>query len=277
MPQTKTSLCNLAYEHLGGAAPFITDIATDTTKHGKLFQECIENSRKAVLRSHPWNFAIARAKLELKAITNAVSNGGPNLIRLTATAHGRTTGDYVTVEQVQGTTEANGQWTVTVIDANTLDLVGSTFTNTYVSGGLVGLSAIWEYRFKHVLPSNFVRLVSILDDPEHEVEGAFIVSNDTTLYIKYVYDPFPTTTADYSSADPQFFQALALHIAWASCYALTQSNKLKAEIWEYFTNLIARARHVDSTESSRKQFTADEWDLAHAGYAARPDRNYRDP
>jgi hypothetical protein len=69
-----------------------------------------------------------------KTITGAVNNGS-GLIRITATSHTFVTGDKIAVYAVGGTTEANGAWTVTVIDANTFDLQGSTFTNAYTSGG----------------------------------------------------------------------------------------------------------------------------------------------
>ena len=71
-----------------------------------------------------------------KTIT-AAANNGSGLIRLTATAHGFSTGCRVRVGFVAGTTEANATWTVTRITADTFDLQGSTFTNAYVSGGLV--------------------------------------------------------------------------------------------------------------------------------------------
>lgn len=48
-----------------------------------------------------------------------------------------TTGDVRTVFGVGGTTEANGTWTITVIDATHIDLQGTTFTNVYTSGGSV--------------------------------------------------------------------------------------------------------------------------------------------
>ena len=70
-----------------------------------------------------------------KTITNAVSSGGPDLIRITATGHTFSTGDLINIYGVVGTTEANNSWTITVIDANTFDLQGSTHTNAYVSGG----------------------------------------------------------------------------------------------------------------------------------------------
>lgn len=68
------------------------------------------------------------------AVTGAANNGA-GLIRITATAHGYTTGDEINIYGIVGTTEANASWTITVIDANTFDLQASTFANAYVSGG----------------------------------------------------------------------------------------------------------------------------------------------
>lgn len=72
---------------------------------------------------------------DAQAITNCVDNGG-GLIRVTCVAHGGTTGQSGwVIAGVLGTTEANGTWTITVIDADTFDLQGSTFVNPYTSGG----------------------------------------------------------------------------------------------------------------------------------------------
>jgi len=67
-------------------------------------------------------------------VSNCVNNGS-GLIRVTCTAHGFSTNDWIGVYGVGGTTEANGSWQITRIDANTFDLQGSTFTNAYTSGG----------------------------------------------------------------------------------------------------------------------------------------------
>ena len=69
-----------------------------------------------------------------KAVTGAANNGS-GLIRLTLDAANFRTGNFVTVAGVTGTTEANGTWVITKIDATHVDLQGSTFTNAYVSGG----------------------------------------------------------------------------------------------------------------------------------------------
>lgn len=69
-----------------------------------------------------------------KNVTGAVNNGS-GAIRLTVTAHGWVTGDQVHVANVGGVPNAAGQWVITVIDANTIDLIGSTFAGGYAGGG----------------------------------------------------------------------------------------------------------------------------------------------
>lgn len=67
-----------------------------------------------------------------------VSVASPPQVRLTVSSTtGMTTGDTRVVFGVGGTTEANGTWVITVIDATHIDLQGTTFANLYTSGGSV--------------------------------------------------------------------------------------------------------------------------------------------
>jgi hypothetical protein len=71
------------------------------------------------------------------AISGAADNGS-GLIRLTVVSTADyTTGQIKDVHNVGGTTEANGTWTITVVDGTHIDLQGSTFANMYTSGGYV--------------------------------------------------------------------------------------------------------------------------------------------
>jgi hypothetical protein len=71
-------------------------------------------------------------------VSGAADNGS-GLIRLTVTStSGWSTGQNVSVWNVGGVPNANGIWTITVVDATHLDLQGSTFAGAYTSGGLVG-------------------------------------------------------------------------------------------------------------------------------------------
>jgi hypothetical protein len=70
------------------------------------------------------------------SVSTCVSSAG--LIKVTTSmVHGLATDDVVYITGVLGTTEANGAWYVTFVDANEFTLQGSTFTNAYVSGGIV--------------------------------------------------------------------------------------------------------------------------------------------
>lgn len=73
------------------------------------------------------------------AISGIISDGG--IIQIFSTAHGFTTNQIAIVSNVAGTTEANGEWQVTVLDTNTVLLQNSTFVNAYVSGGTISVPA----------------------------------------------------------------------------------------------------------------------------------------
>jgi hypothetical protein len=71
---------------------------------------------------------------------SAVANNGSGLVRITRAAHGFATNDVVTVADVSGVPGANGTFTITVIDANSFDLVGSTFSGAYLNTGWASVS-----------------------------------------------------------------------------------------------------------------------------------------
>ena len=56
MPSTKVDICNMALDHLH-VAP-ITSIDAPTTKEERIVSRWYDNTRRAVLRMHTWNFAI---------------------------------------------------------------------------------------------------------------------------------------------------------------------------------------------------------------------------
>lgn len=69
---------------------------------------------------------------EVGTITGA-TNASP--IVVTVTAHGYETGDQATIANVLGNLAANGNWTITVLTADTFSLDGSTGDGAYTSGG----------------------------------------------------------------------------------------------------------------------------------------------
>lgn len=80
-----------------------------------------------------------------RGVTNAIAGPG-NVIRLTSTAHGYTGTPTIWVDHLGGVTNngmtLRGNYSATVIDANTLDLNGTIFGGAYITGsGQIALAA----------------------------------------------------------------------------------------------------------------------------------------
>lgn len=102
--------------------------------------------------SGEWLASLAKPGLTLEQLdfiapggitVTGAANNGSGLIRLALSA--LTNGpfsipgqNFIVVQGVVGTTEANGRWRFNVIDATHIDLIGSAFVNAYVSGGQIG-------------------------------------------------------------------------------------------------------------------------------------------
>lgn len=75
-------------------------------------------------------------------ITGAANNGS-GAIRLTLSAESNANftilgQNTIEVYGVQGTVEANGNWSFTVVDSTHIDLIGSSFAHAYTGGGQIG-------------------------------------------------------------------------------------------------------------------------------------------
>lgn len=260
MAQSNLEIAKLALLKLGEDT--ITALA-DSNVRAQTATLMLEPAKRAVLRLHPWNFAIKRTILALKTVTNCANNGS-GLIRVTVTSHGWSTGNNVTISEVLGTSEANGTWDITVINANTFDLVGSAFSNTYTSGGKAGLAPEHGFSYAHSLPSDFLRLLDsdgAFSDASYRVEAGKLLTDNDAPEITYIYD-----VTDYTTMDTMFYDALSTYLAWMMCQKLTENGKDKEMLWQDFERILAKARFVDGTEDSIRQIEASEWLTSRFGY-----------
>jgi hypothetical protein len=98
----------------------------------------------------------------------AVADNGSGLVRVTRASHGYTTGDSVTLENVAGVPGANGTFTITVINTNSFDLVGSSFAGAYVNNGWASMSrnadaaSSTEVRLQFVTLSDYAELTTAI-------------------------------------------------------------------------------------------------------------------
>jgi len=125
----------------------VTDPSTNNAKlsvgaAGRLFVGVVQNGQPAYVgyTDDPTAMSPTWVEMDLPlfpdgspgAITDA-TNAAP--IVITSTAHGLSSGSDVFISGVTGNTAANGVHTITVLDANTFELNGSTGNGAYAGGG----------------------------------------------------------------------------------------------------------------------------------------------
>jgi hypothetical protein len=143
--------------NLSGTAAFADDIAPFVAYNG------------GTARGPDCFYAGSNSTNFNKTVTGAVNNGS-GLIRLTVVGHNLSADDSgCVVRDVGGVPNATGSWTVTVIDANTIDLVGSTFAGAFTSGGTLykrefysiftcGMNGGWGLRVLGAYTSSMIEL-----------------------------------------------------------------------------------------------------------------------
>lgn len=138
----------------------------------------------------------------ISSITSIVgaTGGTSGLVKITAPAHGLSTGNKVIVNEVLGTTEANGYWTVTVIDAATLTLDSSTFANTYTSGGALYNGDVYSVSFSGA-PSTAASVVANIK--QINTSGAVVNVYTTRTLIT------DTSNHDFMVTDGAYAQAIS--------------------------------------------------------------------
>ena len=183
-------ICNIALSNLGDQ--LITSL-TEANARARACNLRFNDTRDAVLRSHPWNCAMSRATLA-----------------------------------VSGTPD-------------------------------------WGYSNSFALPTDCLRVLDVEDpDTEWKIEGRNIVSDGSTIKIRYIAQVTDTTLFDST-----LVQAIALKLAWEIAETLTGNIDLKREMWQKYQFAISEARSNDAMEGTPEKIEADEWLLARRGYSTR--------
>jgi hypothetical protein len=138
-----------------------SDIAPLFPNFIQLFEACA-NRR---LRARQQEATAILTPSTVVAVTGAANNGAGAIRLALGSTAGLSNSDQVTVANVLGTTEANGPFTISVVDATHADLVGSRFVNPYAGGG--SLTDVGNVP----LPGDYLawRAVTWLGDPLREL------------------------------------------------------------------------------------------------------------
>ena len=114
----------------------------------------------------------------------------------------------------------------------------------------------YEFDKKFLIPSNVLRILDIQDSDldRFKIEGKFVLTNRSTVEIKYIKDQ-----TDVSFFDDTFTEMLALRLASDIAYSLTNSNSLTKLLIEAYLQAARDARSFDAQEGSADKFLAEEF------------------
>lgn len=271
MAQSDINVSKLAVA-LIGSRETLTALA-DTSAQGVACNQHLDETKKALLRMHPWNFATKRKKIQPFqnfAVSN-VTFVSSELIEVTHAATTFSQGQYVTLTGIEGATGANGTWEVanvpggTTVRLTAIGVTTSTILGTYTASSTdyIRRSPAYGYPYLYAMPTDCLRVLEINESaasPEWRIEGAFILATPDWLEIRYIYD-----VTDYATMDSLFYECLANLLAYKLCDHLTASDGKKNEIHAYLyggqgkRGILPQARFVDACEDSLQQLEANDW------------------
>lgn len=272
MAQSDLNVSNLALRLLGNRA--VLTALSDTTTEGLACNANVDDCKKALLRMHPWNFAVKRVKL-LPFSDIDVSNVtfvSSQLIEVTHSSLTLSAGQYATLTGVLGATGANGTWEVvsqptptTVTRLTAIGITTSAELGTYTASSTdyIRRSPAFGYSYLYSLPTDCLRVLDINEtahSSEWRIEGAFILADSDSLEVRYIYN-----VTDYTTMDVMFYQALAHYLAYNLCDHISASDQKKNELHAYLyggqgkRGILPQARFADATEDSQQIFEANDW------------------
>lgn len=277
---TDLEIINSALTKLG-AGLITSQQKTDTsTKEAKLAVERLPHLRKALVRSHPWNFATKRA--DSVTITSTAADTQASGTTLAVSALGSALPASLAI-----TFSGGGVFTITpnAIAAEATSIVGNltvadiasgetASTWTTVGSALANTAPDFGYSYSIPLPTDLLRLLDVYDaDGEYRFEGNNLICNQSSPDILYIYD-----ISDYSLLDPLFTEALSWGLAHDMAYAISQSQG----VWEMtqagFRKSLSSAKTADAQEDGRYHVEATLFDESRYGSSIFTDyRNHYRP
>ena len=266
MASSEVAICNSALIKIGAAE--ITSLS-DVNKRAQLCNEQYSKLRDELLRSHPWNFAIARKVLSLDTFIFVDGDVTTGTDVINEVGHGRETGDKLQLTST-GTLPVplaiNTDYFLVKVDADNFKLAstvqdaydGTVIDITSAAGGgnhKVQMKPAFEYGNQYVLPSDYLRGVRLNDK-----EDKFTIENNKLLTdVEEVQLIYIKQVTDTTLFDKNFDELLALMLANELSYPIVQSSSLKGTIQAELNLKLRDVRSFDAQEGNAEEFEANTW------------------
>ena len=116
----------------------------------------------------------------------------------------------------------------------------------------------FEYDYQFQLPADCLRVIrtneSNTESADFKIEGDALLSNESAVKIKYIYQ-----VKDTSLFDSLFVSALVARLASESAYAIVQSQSLSDSLYKTYIEKIKLAKSCDGQEGSLEKIEESSW------------------
>ncbi len=241
MANSQVSICNAALRQLGVAK--ITALS-DSVEQARILTDIYDAILDEVLAAHPWNFAIKRATLTALGgtITTWTASGTTNVWQAALT----TEPARVEFDGIEGDEQAsavacdaayNWYWA-----SNVLYVYSTSDADTAFSKIEAFIPEFdWDYAYS--LPSDCLRIIKAEDDVDFIKEATYLLSNESTLKIKYI-----AQITDPTKYPPAFVTMLIMRLAAEIAYPLTNDVQKAQDIYKLYLDRLRTAKAIDAQE-----------------------------
>lgn len=103
----------------------------------------------------------------------------------------------------------------------------------------------YGYDNRFILPVDCLRVIETEDYTEYQVEGGYLLTDETSVKIKYIAQI--TTSSSFS---PGFVSAFAMRLAAEVAFPLTNNAQLAAEKFKEYEDRLKMAKSADGQEGT---------------------------
>lgn len=114
----------------------------------------------------------------------------------------------------------------------------------------------WGFAYQHPLPSDCLRVIEVRDlrKSEYQVEKRNILTDESVLYIRYVF-----REEDPNQYDSLFVKVAAIFLAYNMCESFNQSDRKRESLMQEFNDLLPMVKMADGVENPPGETEEDEW------------------
>lgn len=102
---------------------------------------------------------------------------------------------------------------------------------------------VYGYKYAYQLPSDCLRVLTVDGNYDYKIEGRRVLTNESTCFLKYVYD-----NTDVTSWTDSFVDLASTRLQLELAYGITKSTSQKEQAMQLYEYKLRDARNLDAQQ-----------------------------